>query len=133
MSTVVCWFQRTLKQLEREQTDTQTDRHTPTHTHTHKTTTVTLAHARRGLIRQQWFLQNLSLFILIHSCTLVVSCCMYICTMKLWYIVMPHHEKQSSMAHKLPFVMLYCASHYQGRSKEALEKRHSTNLSATLL
>ena len=25
MSTVVCWFQRTLKQLEREQTDTQTD------------------------------------------------------------------------------------------------------------
>ena len=24
MSTVVCWFQRTLKQLEREQTDTQT-------------------------------------------------------------------------------------------------------------
>ena len=26
MSTVVCWFQRTLKQLEREQTDTQTDR-----------------------------------------------------------------------------------------------------------
>ena len=43
MSTVVCWFQRTLKQPEREQTDTQTDRHT------HKTTTVTLAHARRGL------------------------------------------------------------------------------------
>ena len=40
MSTVVCWFERTLKQLEREQTDTQTD----------KTTTVTLAHARRGLI-----------------------------------------------------------------------------------
>ena len=36
-STVVCWFQRTLKQLEREQTDTQTD-------------TVILAHARRGLI-----------------------------------------------------------------------------------
>ena len=32
-STVVCWFQRTLKQLEREQTDTQT----------HRTTTVTLA------------------------------------------------------------------------------------------
>ena len=28
MSTVVCWFQRTLKQLEREQTDTQTDRQT---------------------------------------------------------------------------------------------------------
>ena len=27
MSTVVCWFQRTLKQLEREQTDTQTDTH----------------------------------------------------------------------------------------------------------
>ena len=25
MSIVVCWFQRTLKQLEREQTDTQTD------------------------------------------------------------------------------------------------------------
>ena len=24
MSTVVCWFQRTLKQLEREQTDTHT-------------------------------------------------------------------------------------------------------------
>ena len=43
MSTVVCWFQRTLKQLEREQTDTQT------HTQTHRTTTVTLAHARRGL------------------------------------------------------------------------------------
>ena len=36
MSTVVCWFQRTLK---REQTDRQT----------HTTTTVTLAHARRGL------------------------------------------------------------------------------------
>ena len=36
MSTVVCCPQRTLKQLEREQTDT----------HTHK---VTLAHARRGL------------------------------------------------------------------------------------
>ena len=35
MSTVVCWFQRTLKQLEREQTDTQTDTHTHTHTHTH--------------------------------------------------------------------------------------------------
>ena len=30
------------------QTDTQTDTHT--HTHTHRTTTVTLAHARRGLI-----------------------------------------------------------------------------------
>ena len=30
MSTVVCWFQRMLKQLEREQTDT----HTHTHTHT---------------------------------------------------------------------------------------------------
>ena len=30
MSTVVCWFKRTLKQLEREQTDTQTDRHTHT-------------------------------------------------------------------------------------------------------
>ena len=44
MSTVVCWFQRTLKQLEREQTDTHTD------TRTHTTTTVTLAHARRGLI-----------------------------------------------------------------------------------
>ena len=43
MSTVGCWFQRTLKQLEREQTDRQTDRHT------HRTTTVTLAHARRGL------------------------------------------------------------------------------------
>ena len=28
MSTVVCWFQRTLKQLEREQTDRQTDRYT---------------------------------------------------------------------------------------------------------
>ena len=40
VSTVVCWFQRTLKQLEREQTDTQT----------HMTTTVTLAHAHRGLI-----------------------------------------------------------------------------------
>ena len=40
MGIVGCWFQRTLKQLEREQTDTQTD----------KTTTVTLAHARRGLI-----------------------------------------------------------------------------------
>ena len=39
MSTVVCWFQRTLKQLEREQTDRQT----------HTTTTVTLAHAHRGL------------------------------------------------------------------------------------
>ena len=26
MSTAVCWFQRTLKQLDREQTDTQTDR-----------------------------------------------------------------------------------------------------------
>ena len=42
MSTIVCWFQRTLKQLEREQTDTQT----------HKATTVTLAHARRGLISE---------------------------------------------------------------------------------
>ena len=41
MSTVVCWFQRTLKQLEREQTDTQT----------HRTTTVTLAHARQGLMK----------------------------------------------------------------------------------
>ena len=50
MSTVVCWFQRTLKQLEREQTDTQT------HRHTHKTTTVTLAHARRGLITGLQFL-----------------------------------------------------------------------------
>ena len=40
-------FQRTLKQLEREQTDTQTD------THTHGTTTVTLAHARRGLIGER--------------------------------------------------------------------------------
>ena len=48
MSTVVCWFQRTLKQLEREQTDTQTDRQTDRQTD--KTTTVTLAHARRGLI-----------------------------------------------------------------------------------
>ena len=46
-SIVVCWFQRTLKQLEREQTDTQTDRQTDRQTHT--TTTVTLAHARRGL------------------------------------------------------------------------------------
>ena len=41
MSIVVCWFQRTLKQLEREQTDRQI----------HRQTTVTLAHARRGLIR----------------------------------------------------------------------------------
>ena len=49
MSTVVCWFQRTLKQLEREQTDTQTHRHTDTQTH--KTSTVTLAHARRGARR----------------------------------------------------------------------------------
>ena len=39
MSTVVCWFQRTLKQLEQEHTDTD-----------NKATTVTLAHARRGLI-----------------------------------------------------------------------------------
>ena len=29
MSTVVCWFQRTLKQLEREQTDTQTHTQDP--------------------------------------------------------------------------------------------------------
>ena len=31
MSIVVCWFKWTLKQLEREQTDTQTDRQTDTH------------------------------------------------------------------------------------------------------
>ena len=43
MSIVVRWFQRTLKQLEREQTDTHT------HRETHATTTVNLAHARRGL------------------------------------------------------------------------------------
>ena len=42
MGIVGCWFQRTLKQLEWEQTDRQT----------HRTTTVTLAHARRGLISQ---------------------------------------------------------------------------------
>ena len=50
MSTVVCWCQRTLKQLEREQTDRQTERHT------HTTTTVTLAHARRGLTKYTHFL-----------------------------------------------------------------------------
>ena len=57
MSTVVCWFKRTLKQLEREQTDRQTDRQTDTHddyrnplAHARRgLTTVTLAHARRGL------------------------------------------------------------------------------------
>ena len=68
MSTVVCWFKRTLKQLEREQTDRwtdkQTDRQTDRQTDTHDDyrnplaharrglTTVTLAHARRGLIRE---------------------------------------------------------------------------------
>ena len=66
MSTVVCWFKRTLKQLEREQTDRwtdgqtnrQTDRQTDTHddyrnplAHARRgLTTLTLAHARRGLI-----------------------------------------------------------------------------------
>ena len=42
MSIVVCWFQRTLKQLEREQTDRQTD--------TQDDYRNPLAHARRGLI-----------------------------------------------------------------------------------
>ena len=43
MSIVGSMFKRTLKQLEREQTDTQT----------HKATTVTLAHARQGLTCNQ--------------------------------------------------------------------------------
>ena len=42
MSIVVCWFQRTLKQLEREQTDRQTDKQDDYSN--------PLAHARRGLI-----------------------------------------------------------------------------------
>ena len=32
LSIVVCWSQRTLEQLEREQMDTQTDRQTDRHT-----------------------------------------------------------------------------------------------------
>ena len=50
MSTVVCWFKRTLKQLEREQTDRQTDRKTDRQTDTHDDYRNPLAHARRGLI-----------------------------------------------------------------------------------
>ena len=50
MSTVVCWFKRTLKQLEREQTDRHDDyRNSLAHAR-RGLTTVTLAHARRGLI-----------------------------------------------------------------------------------
>ena len=50
VSIVGSTCKRTLKQLEREQTNKQTDRHTHTHTHSHKTITVTLAHTRRWLI-----------------------------------------------------------------------------------
>ena len=56
MSTVVCWFKRTLKQLEREQTDRwtdkQTDRQTDRQTDTHDDYRNPLAHARRGLMKQ---------------------------------------------------------------------------------
>ena len=78
MSTVVCWFQRTLKQLEREQTDTQT----------HRTTTVTLTHARRGLINnymgQGWRLVT-------HNCL------PYTCAFATIYN--PHYSPFSELCH----------------------------------
>ena len=53
MSTVVCWFKRTLKQLEREQTDRWTDDYRKPLAHARRgLTTVTLAHARRGLTKR---------------------------------------------------------------------------------